>query len=75
MDSLELDNTSPRRKVANDAPQEDSRVLDRSDGIHTMQDRNLLRKWWLTRIRPEVAAEDGDPRDFLGMSLQKDTAA
>lgn len=40
-----------------------------------MQDRNLLRKWWLTRIRPEVAAEDGDPRDFLGMSLQKDTAA
>ncbi|KAE8132019.1 hypothetical protein BDV38DRAFT_262600 [Aspergillus pseudotamarii] len=67
MDSVELDNTSPRRKVVNDAPQEDSRVPDRSDGIHTMQDSNRLRKWWLTEIRPEVAAEDGDPRDFLAL--------
>ncbi|KAE8336440.1 hypothetical protein BDV24DRAFT_155176 [Aspergillus arachidicola] len=32
-----------------------------------MQDRNRLRKWWLTNIRPEVAAEDGDPRDFLAL--------
>ncbi|KAE8417240.1 hypothetical protein BDV36DRAFT_283857 [Aspergillus pseudocaelatus] len=32
-----------------------------------MQDRNRLRKWWLTEIRPEVAAEDGDPRDFLAL--------
>ncbi|KAE8360816.1 hypothetical protein BDV27DRAFT_148376 [Aspergillus caelatus] len=32
-----------------------------------MQDRNRLRKWWLTEIRPKVAAEDGDPRDFLAL--------
>ncbi|KAB8242209.1 hypothetical protein BDV35DRAFT_384250 [Aspergillus flavus] len=35
--------------------------------MHMMQDRNRLRKWWLTKIRPEVAAEDGDPRDFLAL--------
>ncbi|KJK60490.1 hypothetical protein P875_00053372 [Aspergillus parasiticus SU-1] len=66
---IELENTSPRREVVNDVSQEGSRVLDRSNGTHMMQDRNRLRKWWLTNIRPEVAAEDGDPRDFLGMSF------
>ncbi|KAB8257105.1 hypothetical protein BDV32DRAFT_87038 [Aspergillus pseudonomiae] len=67
MDRIELDNTSPRRSVVNDVSRDNSRVLDYSDGIHTMQERNRLRKWWLTNIRPEVAAEDGDPRDFLAL--------
>lgn len=69
MDRIELENTSPRWEVVNDVSQEGSRVLDRSNRMHMMQDRNRLRKWWLTKIRPEVAAEDGDPRDFLGMSF------
>lgn len=69
MDRIELENTSPRWEVVNDVSQEGSRVLDRSNKMHMMQDRNRLRKWWLTKIRPEVAAEDGDPRDFLGMSF------
>lgn len=64
-----MENTSPRWEVVNDVSQEGSRVLDRSNKMHMMQDRNRLRKWWLTKIRPEVAAEDGDPRDFLGMSF------
>ncbi|KAB8272781.1 hypothetical protein BDV30DRAFT_211656 [Aspergillus minisclerotigenes] len=67
MDRIELENTSPRREVVNDVSQEGSRVLDRSNRMHMMQDRNRLRKWWLTKIRPEVAAEDGDPRDFLAL--------
>lgn len=69
MDRIELENTSPRWEIVNDVSQEGSRVLDRSNRMHMMQDRNRLRKWWLTKIRPEVAAEDGDPRDFLGMSF------
>ncbi|KAE8378377.1 hypothetical protein BDV26DRAFT_191551 [Aspergillus bertholletiae] len=69
MDNIELDGPSPRRSVqVNDVLQdEDPRVLDYSDGMHTMQIRNRLRGWWLTNIRPEVAAEDGDPRDFLAL--------
>ncbi|QRD86523.1 hypothetical protein F9C07_2105332 [Aspergillus flavus] len=67
MDRIELENTSPRWEVVNDVSQEGSRVLDRSNRMHMMQDRNRLRKWWLTKIRPEVAAEDGDPRDFLAL--------
>ncbi|KAE8384937.1 hypothetical protein BDV23DRAFT_165833 [Aspergillus alliaceus] len=67
MESIELDYTSDRRKVVNEVPQEETRVPDHSGGIHTTGKQTRLHKWWSTKICPEVAAEDGDPRDFLAL--------
>ncbi|KAB8074458.1 hypothetical protein BDV29DRAFT_173588 [Aspergillus leporis] len=61
---IELDSPPGRRKAIDDVPHAESSM---SGEVHSKQKRRRIQKWWTTNICSEVAAEDGDPRDFLAL--------
>ncbi|KAE8148445.1 hypothetical protein BDV25DRAFT_17391 [Aspergillus avenaceus] len=67
--NIELDGIAPDRgQTGNDVPQEEEPNLPiHSRGVHAKKEHGRLQVWWAKHIRPELTAEEGDPRDYLAL--------